>query len=375
MLEDAGFQSPGCDEPPETASASQPRWRSWVLAVVVIVAVCVGLTVLVRMTPPANRVVQDRARRAGQVTLGGTTRDGPSTSPLFPPAATPQQRIDVLKRISRDLLDRFPEDADTLALGGHIYQAYGDTVAAARCWNKCLQLHPQFSEAWGGVGWAASVRGDYVQAADYLRKAFAADPRLPDNYIKALAESLMHLGKPQEAVDFLEKSRSIRGLAPEHALLLAQAYLQLKDFGNAKNQLERALSVYPSMKEAHYMLATALTRLGQPDAAAKHRQEYAKLEQHDSDADAMSRPTRRAADMIDDRPLMGTFCLDAGTIYAKHGSLDEAERHWLAAAAMNPRDNEPRRVLARLYDAQGRYEELSRILQETPTSFTSPVSP
>lgn len=302
-------------------------------------------------------------------------RERPSARPLLPPTASPQEWIGELKRVGGTLQERFPEDADALTLGGHIHQAFGDPSTAARCWEKCLRLHPQHAEAWAAVGYAEWEHGEFAKAVSHLQKAMAITPRQSDNYVRALAESLMHLDKPEEAIAVLEKARSVRGLPAEQSLLLGQAYLETKQYDKARGQFEKILAALPKMAKVHYMLATALSRLGETEKAAHHRQQYASLLQEKSAMDPETRAVARGRDVFRPGPLLTTFCLDAGNIYARHGLLEEAERHWLSAAALSPKDLEPRRALAKLYASQGREKDLDRVAREVQTWSAGPKSP
>jgi tetratricopeptide (TPR) repeat protein len=137
-------------------------------------------------------------------------------------------------------------------------------------------------------------------------------------------------------------------------LLLGQAYLQAKEYQKARDQFERVLSIDPQRKEAHYMLAKVFARLGDADLAAKHRREFARLEQETSAAMEEDRVTTRNQDFHEDRPLMATFWLYAGMIHAKYGGLDEAERYCLSAATLNPQDRDIQKFLETLRASQRR---------------------
>ena len=54
-------------------------------------------------------------------------------------------------------------------------------------------------------------------------------------------------------------------------------------------------------------------------------------------------------------------CLAAGEVYARHGDVREAERHWLRAAALDPANIASRKVLAALYRKLGNIREWQRM--------------
>ena len=144
---------------------------------------------------------------------GGSARAGPqvvasaaasAVSPALPADANSQQRLDALRRAADQLVARFPTDPEALSLAGQIHQMAADYPAARRCWENCLQLHPTHIDALASLGRNLWKQGEFAQAIIHLEKAFAAHRQLPEKYMRALAESLLHEGRCHAAIDALE---------------------------------------------------------------------------------------------------------------------------------------------------------------------------
>jgi Tfp pilus assembly protein PilF len=160
-----------------------------------------------------------------------------------------------------------------------------------------------------------------------------------------LADSLINVGKPREAVAVLEKTAKIKALPVRGTLLLGHGYMQLQENQKAKEHFEVALAVDPNLASAHYGMATVLARLGDSQQALKHRQLYAKLKTQDLAEVDRRHGVERDTDMGDLRPVVAEIYVNAGKVFASHGKPAQAQAHWRKAAAMDPQNPDPRKLL------------------------------
>lgn len=331
----------------------------WIVAVAVIIGVGIGVTVLDRWPRSGDAGLADRPKQQPERHRPAVSPESTSIDPSAP-RPTSAQLVAEARRVADRLLDFLPDNPQALTLAGRIHYAFGDEAAAAECWEECLEIDPEFAATWHVMGEAAWEQGDYEKAASQLRKAIAADARLRRKVKYPLADSLMSLGDPEAAVSVLEETTDGAPLTLDGLLLLGHAYLQLAEYQKGKDQFEAALAVDPRSSKAHFGLATVYARLGQPEQSRQFRREYVELKSQDLDETARLRESLRGEDYADVRPLVAMCCLNAGKIYALHGNVDEARSHWTRAAALDPRNSEPRTLLGLLDSHQPRREEAVR---------------
>jgi len=149
----------------------------------------------------------------------------------------------------------------------------------------------------------------------------------------------------------LRKTQKVSGGA---LVLLGQAHLELKEYEKAKRQFEAVLAVEPDSAAAHFALARALARLGENERAQKHREQYAKLKDRELAQSQRGRVDRLKTDLVRVHPAAAASAVSVGKVYALHGRVEQAERLWRWAAAVDPQNPEARKLLEVLHRAKGR---------------------
>lgn len=280
---------------------------------------------------------------------------------------------------ARELAERvaasYPASAQALALVGRIHYAFGDVAKAEQSWETSLKLNPEYAEAWSALGEAAWEHGRFDSAASHLAKALAVKPELDVKKRFFLADSLMNLGKAEEAIGVLNAAARDQPLPPFGLFLLAHAQLELGRDEEAVKQFEALLAGDPASPNVHFGLARAHARLGHAELARKHREEYARLKQKELADGAQLRSDFRKVDWGDPRPLVRECYLNAGRIHATHGSLAQAEKDWLRALELDPLSGEARKLLAALYRQQGRVAEAFRTSRDAVAGPPAPEGP
>lgn len=272
---------------------------------------------------------------------GGARLATPVETPDDPvsPASSTEQLISEAKQLADQLISTFPGDPAAVCLAGHIHRALGNAVRATECWQRCLQMKADFTDARVALGIAAWQQGDFQFSADYLREATNADPQRMDECLFCLADSLMNLGRAKEAIDTLEAAGRSRRLSPAGLVTLGQAWLQRKEFVKAREQFESALAAEPQLASAHYGLATALARLGELEQAEEHRRLYARWKQQDLARWDQLHGAGRKSEKVDPaqiRSLVAGFFLDAARLWQRHGRTTEADVLAERALAVDP---------------------------------------
>lgn len=114
----------------------------------------------------------------------------------------------------------------------------------------------------------ALSRGDYAEAVRQYRTALEGSPRSAE-LLAGLGSSLVHQGKPSEAVAPLEESLTYSTKPQaEVSAMLATCYLEAKRAPEALRVLQRARRDFPDDTELDFLMAKTLSLRGPSDAAA-----------------------------------------------------------------------------------------------------------
>lgn len=291
-----------------------------------------------------------------------------SSAPPAEPAATLQfteesLHKEALQAVSR-LIEDFPNSPDPLGLMGNLHVALGNTAEAVKCWERCVELDPNRVDSYRCMCLIALRKGEFQKAAALSRKALAIDAATPRVH-NLLAQALIGLGQPEEAIAALEEDIKITPKASLSYFLLGQAHQQLKEYPKAKENYQKAFQIDPHYTEACYALTIVCARLGQKDEATEYREKFKQLKARDW------RGLSDPRDSLDE----GKFLLSlrrgvaqslakVGLFYRQQGHGSKAEELWRRAAILDPRNTECREELASLYVEKGRDEEALRVCKQ-----------
>ncbi len=348
------------------AAARRRRFRFIAIGIVLCGAV-IGYATWSSL--PRNGAESDPDRPATGPAHSGIVSATPSAPEwvldLSRPMPVPHD-FDQLKRetlaMGMRLRRRYHDSPEGVSLLAWMYDRFGETAEATRCWEQWLKQHPDSAEAHFRLGRLAKDNGDEARAADYFRAAFQLAPSLPGVQIQ-LGELLNSLGKGDEAVAVLETELQATRANPNRLTLLGFALLQTQQYDQASEAFRQAMEIDPKGTHAIYGLATACAKLGHKEEAKKYFDEFASRK-----GQGIVTDRARATTRLDDLPrllqIAGTWYTAAGKIHARAGDLTEAERHWLRAAAINPADQQCRLSLIELYRHQGKRQQAARLADE-----------
>lgn len=197
------------------------------------------------------------------------------------------------------------------------YLAQGDSAGAERTLRETLQILPASGRARYALARVLERQGQYPDALRELRAALEHNPLLGANGIyqtignleaaqqnfDAAAEAyatridihpndagahhdlgavFFTMGRPLEAaVEFLV-ALMLDGQHVESHAALAQVYLAESNYAEAVNASRRALALQPDHREARYVLATSLIRLGRVDEGQAELTAFQRLQSEDA---------------------------------------------------------------------------------------------
>lgn len=307
-----------------------PQASRWPMVVTALVSLIVGGILVERWTRP-----KDLPEPAPPVSADrqGKEAEGADEAAEAGPV-TVEGLVDEVQQIAADLERAYPDRPAALALVGRIHQRLGNTAKAEQCWQQCLKTAPS-AEVRFQVGAAAWQRGDFRAAARHLEEALDANPHLPNAHV-FLAESLMNLGRPEDAVRTLERHAEATAASPQALFLLGQSALQAKDYPKARAALEAALRLDADFANAHFALANALVRLDQPQEAKYHREIFSKLKARIPGHEAGRRAALPERELLEKRMMAAELSYEAGRVCRGEGDAATARKYWLRAVALQP---------------------------------------
>lgn len=144
-----------------------------------------------------------------------------------------------------------------LNLGRALVDAGNNTDARAQ-FEQALQLDPQFSQAFSGLGKIALIEGKWKEAADAYASARRADPQSMEAMF-GLAQAALGSGNLREAEKWYKENLKLESDATGPLVGLAIVDLLRMDLGKAKDNLDRAARSDPQNTRAHAVMAIVLS--------------------------------------------------------------------------------------------------------------------
>ncbi|MHC4734464.1 MAG: tetratricopeptide repeat protein [Planctomycetota bacterium] len=347
---------------PATATEKRPKWVL-VLAAVVCVGIA-GLFWLKSLSGP-----EEKSQKTGTYS---DSMAGPGGSVL-----TEKEEIAALKteemQLTQQLLRNFPGSDATLAFVGSVYGQHGNNTEAVKLLNKALELNPNRPDVYDALGWVAFTKGAHEEAITHWRRALEIGAKLPD-LRSSIAFSLMALGRHTEAIEQLKNNVQIFPKSVYSNFLLGQAYLQQKDYENAKKHYQTAIRLDQNYVNAYYGLFTAYSRLKQQDKAREYMAAFKKLKAEEMKA--LKARDKLYDDLITMRQTVAGNQILAARIYQAEGRSDKTEELLQKAVTLDPENPTCLMELADFYSATNRpaevlkmYKRISEIEPQNPACF------
>jgi len=214
--------------------------------------------------------------------------------------------------IYRQILKRWPKQADALFLLGRLVQAKGNHEEAVGLFARATKVNPQLSRAHLQRGFSLNSLGRPQEAASAFQAAIAVQADLAEAHHQ-LGNTLRSLKRLPEAVTALREATRLTPADVVFWLSRGVACLEGQQLAEATASFEQAVKLDPAMPEAHEILGQALR--------AQHRTEEA-------------REQFLAALRL--RPLFGEAEHDLARLCVDEGLLAEAVIHSRNALAIKP---------------------------------------
>ena len=145
--------------------------------------------------------------------------------------------------------DRQIERAVRLLKQAYERQMAGKLEDAIRLYRASIAEHPT-AEAHTFLGWTYSFQGRYQEAIDQCKVAIGIDPNFGNPY-NDIGSYLIHLGRVDQAIPWLEQAKKATRYEPRHFpyLNLYRVYLKLGELDRAQRELQQALFIQQSLEQ------------------------------------------------------------------------------------------------------------------------------
>jgi tetratricopeptide (TPR) repeat protein len=215
-------------------------------------------------------------------------------------------------------------------------------------------------------------RADFAHTIDALRKQVAVNPNNADAH-RRLGDSYARQDRPMEALAeftaaLLVDRRNVLGYVG-----IAQLQSRSGNHAEAARAARSAVALDPAHKEAHYVLATSLARLGQADEARRELDTFQRLQAEAAaeskrkfERDGLERQISVSVGASDHQaaipllrqlialePHVGTHYVTLGIALTRTGQPRDAIQAFEDALKREPSDPDTYRLLAEAYLAAG----------------------
>ncbi|WP_337289029.1 tetratricopeptide repeat protein, partial [Candidatus Methylomirabilis sp.] len=257
-------------------------------------------------------------------------RDYPLTG--IAPNLLPERLADVEQKVASA-----PADPEARLRLGEIFFDLGRQVEARREFEKALTLDPRSPRALAGLGWVNLVEGR-------LQEALSAFQQVTPSPLSALvgqANALYRLDRFDEMEDVVAEAKSRFPSSPQPPTQAALLYLIQGRVAEARQELERALTLDPGYAPAHGLrsnIALVRNERGLADQAAQQA--------------------------IAANPLSASAYLDQSLVKQAEFSLDEALAAARKALELDPENPMAMIQVGRLLFGLGRLSEALDMTEE-----------
>ena len=140
-------------------------------------------------------------------------------------------------------------------------QNSGDLETAVDLYQQSIAAFPT-AEAHTFLGWTYSFQGDLQGAIAECQKAIVVDPDFGNPY-NDIGAYLLEMGKPDEAIPWLEKATRASRYDPRHYphINLGRAYVAKEMLSRALAEFEQALAFAPDHPVAREAVSAIRRRL------------------------------------------------------------------------------------------------------------------
>jgi tetratricopeptide (TPR) repeat protein len=179
-----------------------------------------------------------------------------------------------------DLLEAHPENQEAPYMLGRIYYQEGLLDQAIGQFDRLLKLNPASYKAYDNLGLCYAAKGDDEKATRYMLTAIKLTQNDHPEYDTAyadLAELLLKTGDASKAFGAASKAANRNPNSARNFYLGGKALDQLGKPDLALNWLQRSVALDPTYPEPQYLLARVYRKLGKTEEADTAQKKFLDL--------------------------------------------------------------------------------------------------
>ncbi|NNM15057.1 MAG: tetratricopeptide repeat protein, partial [Bacteroidia bacterium] len=178
--------------------------------------------------------------------------------------------------------------------------------------KKCVEIHPQYFEAYFGLGEAYNKKGDYAKAVEYYQKVLEIKPTYRSG-LNNLGNAYLRAGNMDKAIETFNKAISLHPDYPEAYNNMGTVYFTIQNYGEALRLYQKCIEINPDYFDGLKNLGSA----------------YGSLQQYDNSIDAFMRALKQ-------QPNNAEILYFIGVTYQLKGDQANANNYLNRAYAINP---------------------------------------
>jgi tetratricopeptide (TPR) repeat protein len=167
------------------------------------------------------------------------------------------------------------------------YMVLGEALLGVKNWQGALEafqkaekMDPTLPGLYADLGAGLAAMAELDQAKAAFLKELARDPdNFKANYLLGQLDRVQ--GDTADALKYLDKANDLQSSNPGPSYELSVLAVQNQDYQKAEAMLESILQKFPSLTEAHVLLAQVYSRLHKTQEAARERAIAAALQEAD----------------------------------------------------------------------------------------------
>jgi tetratricopeptide (TPR) repeat protein len=172
------------------------------------------------------------------------------------------------------------KSADAYMILGEAFLGVKNWQGALEAFRKAEKMNPTLPGIYANLGAGLAAMAELDQAKAAFLKELARDPdNFKANYLLGQLDRVQ--GDNADALKYLEKANALQSDNPGPAYELSVLAVQNQDYPKALASLESILQKYPSLTDAHVLLAQVYFRLHKTQEAMRERAIAAALQEAD----------------------------------------------------------------------------------------------
>lgn len=291
--------------------------------------------------------------------------------------------LEVAERLTKELLNDFPDLAAARVLLGTVYGRQNRHSDAIESFETAISLEPQNAEALNNLAVIYRQIGRTDDALEHVNKALAQEPDNPE-ILYNLGNIQKDLGNSREAIEAYERAVELEpDLAPAYNNL-GTMYDRLGDTSSAINAFQRGLRYDKNHPTLNYNLGNSLQSVGRLKEAKESYQVARRVRPGWADAlnnlgivlDRLNDPEEALQtfeELLEVNPGDVKARNNIGTVLARQGRIDDAIEHFNTALAQQPKYTRAAsnlgQLAAKASDPENSRAILQRLLKQDPDNI------